>query len=53
MSKQFDVKRAILKLIENPEDKDAAVEILLHAIDCDEEDFEYENDETPEQYLFG
>jgi hypothetical protein len=53
MSKQYDVKRRILKLIENPEDKELAAELLLEAIDSDEEDFEYENGETAEEYLFG
>ena len=53
MSKQYDVKTKILKLIENPEDKELAAELLLDAIDSDSEDFELENDETAEEYLFG
>ena len=53
MSLQFDVKRGINKLIENPEDKEVAVQLLLDAIEMSEEDFEYENGETPGEYLFG
>ena len=53
MSKQYDIKRNILKLIKNPQDKEAAVQILLEATDTCYEEFEYDNDETPEQYLFG
>ena len=53
MSKQYDIKRSIISLIANPDDKEVAVDLLLSAIDCDEGDFEYENNMTPEQYLFG
>ena len=53
MSQQYDVKRAILALMANPEDKEIAAQLLLHAVEQDEEDFEYENDCTPSEYLFG
>ena len=53
MSKQFDIKRGIKNLMENPEDKDAAVQLLLDAVELSEEEFEFENDVTPEEYLFG
>lgn len=53
MSKQFDIKNGILNLIKNPEDKEIAVDLFLEAIESNYEEFEYENDETPEQYLFG
>lgn len=53
MSQQYQVKKAILELMSNPEDKEKAVELFMHAIDVDEEDFEYENDATPHEYLFG
>ena len=53
MSQQFEVKKAILELMANPEDKEKAVDLFLHAVNVDEEDFEFENDETPHEYLFG
>lgn len=52
MSKQYDIKRNIMKLIENPQDREAAVQILLDATNTCYEDFQYDNGETPEQYLF-
>ena len=53
MSQQFEVKKAIIELIKDPQNKDKAVNLFMSAIDIDEEDFEYENDQTPEEYLFG
>ena len=53
MSKQFDVKREILNLIENPTDRNIAVNLLLLAIDCDEDEFEFEESITPHEYIFG
>lgn len=53
MSKQYDVKNGILKLIENPEDNEVAIQLLLDALEQDSDDFEYDNGETPEEYLFG
>lgn len=53
MSKQYDIKQHILYLMDNPEDKECAEQLLLDALEISEEDFEYENDETIDQYLFG
>lgn len=52
MSQQYDVKCAILDLMANPDDKDIAVQLLLHAVEQGEEDFELDNDCTPYEYLF-
>ena len=52
MSQQYDVKRLILKLIGDTADKKIAASLFLEAIGLDPEDFEFDNDQTAEQYLF-
>ena len=51
MSRAYDAKQHALS--EHPEDKDAAVDLLLGYCDMGEDDFEYEFNMTPEEYIFG
>ena len=53
MSQQFNIKLKIIALMNEPANKDRAVDLLLEAVDMTEEDFEYENSESASDYLFG
>lgn len=51
MSRAYDAKQQVLKAY--PEDKESGVSLFLDFLDMDEEDFEYEWNQTPEQYIYG
>lgn len=51
MSRAYDAKQAALSA--HPENRDAAIDLFLGYCDCSEDDFTYENNETPEEYIFG
>lgn len=51
MSRAYDARQAVLSAY--PLDKEAAVDLFLGYCDCSEEDFLYENNQTPEDYIFG
>lgn len=51
MSRQYDAKQAALKAY--PENRENGVDLFLGYLDVDEGDFIYENDQTPEEYIYG
>ena len=51
MSRVYDAKQVALKAY--PNHKGDAVDLFLNYIEMMQEDFEYEFDETPEQYIYG
>ena len=51
MSRAFDAKQSALAAYSD--DKEAAVDLFLGYLDCSESDFEYEFNQTAEQYIFG
>lgn len=51
MSRAFEAKQAALKAY--PDDKESAVDLFLNYIDISQSDFEYEFNQTPEDYIFG
>lgn len=53
MSQQYDVKKAILALMKDPQNQEKAIELFMHATEWEEEDFEYEHEQTIGEYLFG
>jgi len=51
MSRAFDAKKHALAAY--PEDRAKAVDLFLDYCELNESDFQYEFNETPEQYIFG
>lgn len=51
MSRAYDAKQAAIAAY--PEDKESGVVLFLGFLGCSENDFEYENNQTPEQYIYG
>ena len=51
MSRAYDAKQSAL--IAHKDDKEAAIDLFLGYLDCSEDDFEYEFNQTAEQYIFG
>jgi hypothetical protein len=55
MSRAYDAKHATLRAypIKSDDTLEEAIELFLGYCDCSEDDFEYEFDETPEQYIYS
>ena len=51
MSRAFDAKQHALAA--HSDDKENAVYLFLDFLDCSESDFEYEFNQTAEEYIFG
>ena len=51
MSRAFDAKQEALQAY--PDCKESAVDLFLGYLDCSEDDFEYEFNQSAEQYIFG
>ena len=51
MSRAYDAKQAALAA--HPDNKEDAVDLFLGYIDCSEDDFKYEFNQSAEQYIFG
>ena len=51
MSRAYDAKQHALAA--HSEDKEAAVSLFLDYLDCCENDFEYEFNQTAEEYIFN
>ena len=51
MSRQYDAKQAVLKAY--PENRQAGVDLFLDFLNVSEDDFRYEEGETPEEYIYG
>ena len=51
MSRTFDARQAALSA--HPKDKESGVDLFLGYLGCNNEDFEYENNQTATQYIYG
>ena len=51
MSRAYDAKQAALAAY--PNDKEAGVNLLLDFLNISEEDFTYNECQSPEQYIYG
>jgi hypothetical protein len=51
MSRAYDAKKHALAAY--PDDREAGVSLFMGFIGISEDDFEYEFDETPENYIYG
>lgn len=51
MSRQYDAKQAALKAY--PESREDGVELFLDYLGVSENDFIYEENKTPEEYIYG
>tara|TARA_R110000803_G_C11989465_1_gene321798 strand:- start:20071 stop:20229 length:159 start_codon:yes stop_codon:yes gene_type:complete len=51
MSRVYDAKQAALSAY--PDDKDAGVTLLLSFLSISEEDFTYNEGQTPTEYIYG
>ena len=51
MSRAYGAKRVVLKAY--PDNREDAINLFLGYLDISEGDFTYENNQTPEEYIFG
>ena len=51
MSRSFDAKQEAIKAY--PHDRESGVSLFLDYLNCSESDFLYENNESPEEYIYG
>lgn len=51
MSRAYDAKQHALKAY--PDDREKAIDLFLDYCDISESDFEYEFNQSPEEYIFG
>ena len=51
MSRAYDAKQMALQAY--PTQREDAIDLFMGIIDISEDDFEFEFNQTPEQYLFG
>lgn len=51
MSRMYDAKQHALKAY--PNDREAGVELFMDYIDISYEDFVYEENQSPEKYIYG
>jgi len=51
MSRAFDAKEQAIAAY--PNDKEKAIDLFFSYLDCSESDFEYEFNQTAEEYIFG
>ena len=52
MSRVFSAKNRVLKIYPTKENLDDAIDLFLELCDCSEDDFVYEFDQTPEDYIY-
>jgi hypothetical protein len=51
MSRAYDAKQQVLKAY--PNDRESGIDLFMAIIDVGVDDFLYEHNETPEQYVYG
>lgn len=51
MSRAYDAKHEALAV--HPKDREAACSLFLGYLDCSEDDFRYEFNQSVERYIFG